>query len=393
MKTAVIGFGNAGGKIADEIIQYEVESGRSVCRSIHAINTATTDLARLKFVPQDNHVLIGQADERVKGHGVGADPDLGTEVAAADRQELERELDNIPIYDIDAFLVIAGLGGGTGSGGAPVLVSALKEMYAEPVYGLGILPGQDEGGRASLNAARTLPTFTEATDNLLLFDNAAWRHGGDSIERGYSRTNEEIAKRVVTLLSAGEVDAPTVSENAMDSSDIRRTLDTGGVSTIAFSENEIEESTRNNRGLLNRFRTGPAAVADGAGLATKTHGLVRQAVHSRLTCPADIGSAERSLLVVSGPPEELSLKGLERSRQWLERETGSVEVLAGDDPREGADSLAAVVLLSNVTEVPRVNRLQEQAVAAQDNIREQEANRERDIENLITDDDNRLDPI
>ncbi|MFB6186953.1 MAG: cell division protein, partial [Halobacteriaceae archaeon] len=77
------------------------------------------DLMGLEHVPADNRVLIGQA--RVKGHGVGADNELGAEIAEEDQDEIMGAIDNIPVHEIDAFLIIAGLGGGTGSGGAPVL--------------------------------------------------------------------------------------------------------------------------------------------------------------------------------------------------------------------------------------------------------------------------------
>jgi len=120
---------------------------------------------------------------------------------------------------------------------------------------------------------------------------------------------------------------------------------------------------------------------------------VRRAVQSRLTCPAEVASAERALVVVSGPPSELSQKGLVRARQWLETEIDSVEVLAGDDPRQAAEDLSATVLLSNVTEVPRIDRLQEQAVDAQSNIEQQASGREEQITNLVTDADDKLDPI
>jgi len=185
----------------------------------------------------------------------------------------------------------------------------------------------------------------------MVFDNNAWKEGSDTVEDGYERTNFEIAKRVVRLLAAGEYDGSTVSENAMDSSDINRTLAVGGVSTIAYAEADLDDSTRRQQGLLSRVRSGGGESED-ANSATKVHGLVRRAVQSRLTCPAEVASAERALVVVSGPPSELSQKGLVRARQWLETEIDSVEVLAGDDPRQAAEDLSATVLLSNVTEVP-----------------------------------------
>ncbi|WP_225332979.1 tubulin/FtsZ family protein [Halomicrobium urmianum] len=392
MQITVIGVGNAGGKIADRLVEFESETGRSLTTSVLAVNSASVDLARLERIPKDRQVLIGQTHEKVKGRGVGADPELGSAVARRDRTEIERALDDVPIHTTDAFLVVAGLGGGTGSGGAAVIAESIGDTYDEPVYGLGVLPGSAEGGRPSLNAARALQSFADATDNLLLFDNDAWHAPNDSVEAGYERTNWELARRIVTLLAAGELDGSQVSEAAMDSSDIRRTMATGGLSTIAYAETELEPETRKDQGLLGRFSTNGHDGED-TDLAMKVHGLVRQAVQSRLTCPAEVSSAERALIVVSGPPRELSQKGLRHARQWIEQEAGSVEVLAGDDPREDADALSAVVLLSNVTDVPRVDALQDQAVSAKGDIEQQASSREDKIEELLTDDANELDPI
>ncbi|SFR96432.1 Cell division GTPase FtsZ [Halomicrobium zhouii] len=395
MNLAVIGFGNAGGKIADRLLAFERETGRSLSAFAMAVNAAAIDLEKLEEIPEAKRLLIGQTHEQVKGRGAGADPELGAEVTRQDLNEIERALDGVPLHAVDGFLVVAGLGGGTGSGGAPVLAERLRETYEEPVYGLGVMPGSAEGGRASLNAARSLQSFTNATDNLMLFDNDAWRSTDDSIEGGYQRTNQELARRFVTLLAAGEIDGSQVSESAMDSSDIRRTLSTGGVSTIAYSEATVERETRKSQGLLGRLSTNghDEQESENSDLPMKIHGLVRKAVQSRLTCPADVSSAERALIVISGPPREFSQKGIQRARQWLEQETQSVEVLAGDDPRQDADHLSACVLLSNVTDVPRVDQLQEQAVGAQDSIDDQAATREDEIDELITDDQNRLDPV
>ncbi len=391
MKFATIGYGNAGGKITDKLIEFEQETGRDLIRSAIAVNSARVDLARLEHLPEENRFLIGQTDDRVKGHGVGSDPDLGAEITRQDRHEIDRALDAVPVYEIDAFLIIAGLGGGTGSGGAPAFAEKVQKRFDEPVYGLGVLPSKDEGGRAALNAARSFPTFAEATANLMLFDNNTWRGSGDTVESGYERTNEEIAKRVATLLAAGEVDGSMISENAMDASDVRRTLGTGGVSTIAYAE--TTDVSTNGKGLLSSFRSNGSANHSKTDAATKVNGLIRQAVQSRLTCAADIESAERSLIVLSGPPEALSRKGLESGRKWLEQRTGSVEVLSGDDPRRTADTLSAVILLSNVTDIKPIDELQEVAVDARENIDEQEATREEDIAELLTDEQDRLDPV
>jgi len=389
MKLATIGVGNAGSKILDHMLEFEQQTGRNLCRHSMAINTARTDLAKPDHVPDDRRFLIGETHQEAKGHGVGGDVEVGADVARRDIEEIRRAFDDVEIHDVDAILVAAGLGGGTGSGAGPVVIDELNAMYDEPVYGVAVLPGKYEGGRPALNAARSLQSFVEKVDNLVVFDNDAWRAREQTIEEGYEEMNEELATRIVTLLAAGERDISEIAENAMDSSDIMRTLDTGGISSIGYAKTQVNE----HGGILGRFREDGSDPTDGAGDAAKIKGIVRRAVNSRLTLPCEIASAERALIVLSGAPEAFSRKGLEEARRWLEREADTVEVLAGDDPREGSTAIAAVVLLSNVTETPRIDEIQSQAVDAQDKIREQESVREEEIQDLITDDDDELDPV
>ena len=388
MKLATIGVGNAGTKILDRMLEFEQETGRNLCRHALAINTARTDLAKPDYIPEDRRVLIGDTHSQAKGHGVGGDVDVGADVAQTDIEEIRRAFDDVEIHDVDALFVSAGLGGGTGSGAGPVVIEELQKMYDEPVYGLGVLPGEYEGGRPALNAARSLQSFVTKVDNFIAFDNDAWRARDQTIEEGYDEMNQELATRIVTLLAAGEQDETDIAENAMDSSDIMRTLDTGGVSSIGFAASPIE----GQEGLLNRFRDGET-IDDDASDAAKIKGLVRRAVNSRLTIPCEVSSADRALIVLSGPPEHFARKGVESARRWLEQEADTVEVLAGDDPRKNSGHLAAVVLLSNVTETPRIDEIQNQAVDAQNKIREQEAVRDEEISDLITDDNDELDPV
>ena len=389
MKLATIGVGNAGSKLIDQMIDFEFETGRNLCRHALVINTARTDLAKPKHLDEDRRVLIGDTHKKARGHGVGGDAEIGAEVAKTDIDEIRRVFDDVEIHEVDAVLVAAGLGGGTGSGAAPVVIDELQKMYDEPVYGLGVLPGTYEGGRPALNAARSLQSFVNKVDNFISFDNDAWRSRGQTIEQGYEEMNEELATRIVTLLAAGEVDESEVGENAMDSSDIMRTLDTGGVSSIGYASTDV---TPAKEGLLANFKE-PEEPQSESTDAAKIKGLVRRATNSRLTVPCDVSSADRALIVFAGPPDVISRKGVESAREWLEQEADTVDVLAGDDPRPNSSTLAAVVLLSNVTETPRISEIQNQAVDAQNKIQEQDAVREEEIQSLITDEDNDLDPI
>jgi cell division GTPase FtsZ len=391
MKLAMIGFGQAGGKVLDKFLEYDERTGSDIVRAAIAVNTAKADLMGLKRVPESQRVLIGQA--RVKGHGVGADNELGAEIAEEDINEVQGAIDNIPVHEVDAFLVLAGLGGGTGSGGAPVLAKHLKRIYTEPVYGLGILPGADEGGIYTLNAARSFQTFVREVDNLLAFDNDAWRKTGESMESGYSAINEEIVRRFGILFGAGEVNrSGQVAESVVDSSEIINTLACGGVSTVGYAREELQR-TEQNKGLLSRFTGGDEEEVDAATTTNRITSLVRKAALGRLTLPCEVSGTERALLVMSGPPKYLNRKGIERGRKWLEEQTGSMEVRGGDYPISNSRYVAGVVLLSGVTNVPRIKELQQVAIEAQDNIDELRDASEANLQRLAKDDEDDLEPL
>ncbi|WP_332898871.1 tubulin/FtsZ family protein [Haladaptatus sp. CMSO5] len=359
MKVALIGVGQAGGKVVEALIEYDLKSRGGFVAAAIAVNTAKADLLGLKRISERHRVLIGQY--RVKGHGVGADNELGSIVATEDIGEVLSVIDDIPLHNVDAFLIVAGLGGGTGSGGAPVIARELKRLYTEPVYGLGLLPSPDEGGIYTLNAARSFQTFVREVDNLLVFDNDAWRQSGESVQDSYGEMNAEIARRLGLLFSSGEATNGLVPESVVDASELINTLGSGGVSTIGYA---VAEASR-PQGLLARFK-GDEKPDDNA--TNRVLSVVRRAALGRLSLPCNIESTERALLIVAGRPKHLDRKGIERGRKWLEAETGSMEVRGGDYPIEDTDHLGAVVLLSGVYDVPRIKELQQVAIEAQQNM-------------------------
>ncbi len=385
MKLGLIGVGQAGGKLLDEFLAYDANTGSTIIRSAIAVNTASADLKGLEHVPREKRVLIGQS--RVKGHGVGGDNELGASIMEENIEEVQGAIDTVA--DIDAFLVVSALGGGTGSGGSPVLIRRLQELYEEPVYALGVLPAGGEGGLYSFNAARSLRTVVREADNLFLFDNDAWRETGESVDAAYETLNEALVRRFGMLFSAGEVDATAdVAQSVVDSSEIINTLAGGGISSVGYAVADLPEQGSN--GLLSRFSEDESAIESGASDENRITSLVRSATLGRLTCPAEVHGAERALVVVAGPPEYLNRKGIERSRAWLEEETGSLEVRGGDYPIPDETKVAAAVVLSGLSTVPRVEELQDAAVETQETIEEQESRREEQQANLMDDD---LDPL
>ena len=369
MRLAIVGVGQAGGKVLDQLIEYDRTRGTEFVEHAVAINSAKTDLMGLSHVPDSNRLLVGQSI--VSGHGTGTDPETGQECVQEDIHEVVEVVGRAATSNIDAFLVIAALGGGTGSGGAPVVADRLGEIYAEPVYGLGILPSAEEGGIYNRNAAKSLQRFARSTDSLLLFDNDAMRTSGETLSEGYTEINDQIATRFGMLFSAGEIEALSggIAESVVDSSEIINTLDGGGIATIGYASEAIETKNSGGRGLLGRLLGSTDADADleSAGDATnRIMSLVRRATLGKLTLPCERDSAARALLIVSGPPEHLSRKGIDNAREWLESETDCREVRAGDYPLPSENRVAALVMLSGVTDVPRIKAIQQVAIESED---------------------------
>ncbi|MCW3134879.1 MAG: tubulin/FtsZ family protein [Methanophagales archaeon] len=373
MRVFVIGYGQAGGRIADAFLEFAKRTGQNFIIRALAINTAKSDLIGIKNIPMEDRLLIGES--LTKGHGIGADNELGAKVATDEIYTIQSAIDKRGTHQVDAFLVIAGLGGGTGSGGAPVLARRLKKLYEEPVYGLGILPAKEEGSLYSLNAARSLMTFMKEVDNLFLFDNDAWKTGGETVKEAFADINEEIVRRFGILFGAGE--ANEVGQMVVDAAEIINTLKGGGISTIGYAAEEI-----GSEGLLKKF-FGKKGTLEKIDAVTRITSLTRRAIAGRLTIPCDVSTAERALIIAAGPPKELSRKGMEKSKERVEEMIRGTEVRGGDFPVVRSDHVAAVVLLSGVSDIPRVKEIQELGAEAQEKLKAVSSEKEREYKDLM----------
>jgi tubulin-like protein CetZ len=361
MRVFFIGFGQAGGKIVDMFIEHDRKLGTNSFRGI-AVNTARTDLMGLKNIDMKDRILIGQT--MVKGHGVGTDNVTGARVTADEIDSIISAIDVRGTHDVDAFVIVAGLGGGTGSGGSPVLARHLKRIYREPVYALGIIPAPEEGRLYSYNAARSLTTLVNECDNTFIFDNSAWKNEGESVKGAFHRLNNEVVRRFGVLFRAGEVTRMGVGEMVVDSSEIINTLRGGGITSVGYAISEVtSKHTKDKRGLIgglkNKFgakKEGAEQVLLGEDRTAKIVALVRRAMLGRLTLPCDYSTAERALVLVAGPPDEMDRKGVEKAKSWVEENIAGVEVRGGDYP-VSSEYIAAVVMLATVGNAPRIKEL------------------------------------
>ncbi len=332
MKAVLLGVGQAGGKLTTALARFDADAGYGAVIDALAVNTAAADLDPL---PLDT-VLVGQS--RVNGHGVGGDNELGAEVMTEDSVEVLDALSSKVTAEAEAVFVIAGLGGGTGSGGAPVLVRELNAVYDVPVYAIGVLPGRDEGAMYQINAGRSLKTLVREADATVLLDNDAWRSSDESVEEGFAAINDSMAKRVGLLLAAGE-SVEGVAESVVDTSEVINTLRAGGMAAVGFA-------------------SAPAA-ADPEENVTTVMSTVRSSVLTGMSLP-NATEADAALVAVAGDPDRISRKGAETARKWLQEETGSMQVRGGDFPLD-SDRIASLVLLAGVERSRRVEAFLERA--------------------------------
>lgn len=342
MRIGLIGIGQAGGRIVDLFTYHSMFGwGRDLIPLSLVVNTADSDLLVLKTIKKRDQLLIGTS--RVRGHGVGLIRETGADIMESTLPSVMRTIVERHLEYIDAFCVVIGLGGGTGSGGAPVLARRLGQLYTQPTFVIGILPGVNEGELMAENAIYCLKELYPVVDGILLFDNNLWATEDVPLEQCYSYMNYELVKPFPYLLGAGEAPAKMIGTKVVDASDIiaswRDLAVVGhwGVSTHVLGRRFFPWRRRIERvsSLL--------AIPDS----------VRNAV-SKLSAECDPGGIGTSLMLIAGPPKYMSMEGFADAKSWIQSYVPNSEFRAGDFPIPGAKDVNAVILLGGIHEVQRL---------------------------------------
>ena len=154
-KIKVIGIGGGGGNAVNRMIDAGVEGIEFV--------VANTDLQALRMSRAPVKIQLGT--KLTNGLGAGANPEVGRRAALEDTDKIIEALDGA-----DMVFVTAGLGGGTGTGAAPVIASLASEMGALTVAVV-TKPFGFEGRRRAQQAARGLADLLESVDTMIAIPN------------------------------------------------------------------------------------------------------------------------------------------------------------------------------------------------------------------------------
>jgi cell division protein FtsZ len=186
-KIKVIGVGGGGCNAVNRMIRAKVEGVEFI--------TANTDLQALKLSQAPVKLQLGA--KLTKGLGAGANPEVGRKAALEDTEKIIEALEGA-----DMIFITAGLGGGTGSGAAPVVASLATELGALSVAVV-TKPFAFEGKRRMLQAEQSLQELINAVDTVIVIPNERLM---ETVERGTSffdafRIADDILRQAVQGIS------------------------------------------------------------------------------------------------------------------------------------------------------------------------------------------------
>ncbi len=352
MKLVVAGFGQCGGRIADEFARLNRKArshrGIEIVTGTFAVNTDAADLSGLTHIKSDyrHRILIGS--RKTGGHGVGKINELGAEIA---REDADKVIDALRttkrFFETDAFLFIAGAAGGTGSGAIGVITQHIKERYIDkPVYNLIVLPFEHEEStedRTVYNSATCLKSTYSVADAVFLVDNQRFVRKDSSIKQNLAKINEMIADPFYNLLCAGEEKkSKYIASRVLDAGDIIQTIT--GWSVIGFGKSELplirfpRERSRDFRKKGNETLKGIQAMDEAI---------------SELSLKCNPKDSKRALYLISAPSKEMNMDLIKALGDYMRDLAPEALIRNGDYPRERG-VLDVTVILSELSDVEKV---------------------------------------
>ncbi|MBI2575599.1 cell division protein FtsZ [Candidatus Woesearchaeota archaeon] len=222
----VIGCGGGGNNTVNRISEVGIKGAETI-----AINTDAQDLL---YTTSDKKILIGR--DVTKGLGAGSNPKLGEEAAREQEQDIKKSLEGC-----DMAFITCGLGGGTGTGSAPVVAEIAKKLGALTV-GVVTMPFAMEGKFRNENALMGLEKLEQIVDTLIVIPNDKLLELAPDLPL---HTAFKVADEILTNAVKGIAELVTTAGLVnLDFADIRTVMKGGGVALIGVGESDSEERAR-----------------------------------------------------------------------------------------------------------------------------------------------------
>ncbi len=283
----VIGVGGGGSNAVNHMYNQGIKDVEFV--------VCNTDAQALKSSPVPNRLQIGSA--LTEGLGAGANPEKGKGAALESKEDIRELLND----DTKMVFITAGMGGGTGTGAAPVIAKVAREMDILTV-GIVTAPFSFEGRKKTAAANHGIEELKESCDTVLVILNDKLReiHGNLAISKAFAE-----ADNVLTTAAKGIAEIITVPGYVnVDFMDVQTVMKDAGAAVMG------------------------SASTEGEGRALRA---AEMAISSPLLNSKDIHGAQKILLsIVSGEEAELQMDELMEITEYIQDKAGDeAEVIFG----------------------------------------------------------------
>ena len=219
-KITVVGTGGAGNNTISRLNEIGIEGARTI--------TVNTDAQDLFYSRADKKLLLGR--QICGGLGAGGEPTVGEECAEESEEDIREELEGS-----DMVFVTCGLGGGTGTGSAPIISKISKKSGALTVA-VDSMPFSAEGVKRRENAERGLEKLQAASDTVIVIPNDKLLEVAPNLPLNKAfMVSDEILGRAVKGITELITKTGLVS---LDFADIRSIMKGSGMAMIGMGESE-----------------------------------------------------------------------------------------------------------------------------------------------------------
>ncbi len=281
-----------------------------------------TDMQALENSTVPNKIQLGVS--LTEGLGAGANPQVGEQAAIESFEEVKRMLDT----NTKMVFITAGMGGGTGTGAAPVIAKQAKEMGILTV-GIVTIPFQFEGKMRNEQAQLGVEKLRSHVDSLIVIDNNKLRevYGNLGFKAGFSKADEVLA---TASRGIAEVITHHYTQN-IDLRDAKTVLSNSGTAIMG------------------------SATASGANRANEA---IIKALDSPLLNDNKIKGAKNVLLLIVSGSEEITIDEIGEINDHIQTEAGhSANIIMGVGEDESLEDSIAVTIIATGFNIEQQNEI------------------------------------